>query len=118
MNMSKARSPFLSQADLAEKEILPGYKVRFVHTANMTIAYYEIKAGAPFPEHSHANEQISNVIRGKFELVIDGESKVMMAGDVAVIPPGVKHYGRAVTDCKIIDVFHPVREDYVNRFID
>ena len=37
---------------------------------------------------------------------------VLTPGTVALIPSGVRHSGRAVTDCQLLDVFHPVREDY------
>ncbi|MCB0429530.1 MAG: cupin domain-containing protein [Flavobacteriales bacterium] len=107
---------FLNLSELKEWETIPGYKVKFVHTRNMTIAYYDVKAGSPFPEHSHVNEQVSTIIRGKFELVIEGESRIMTVGDVAVIPSGARHFGKALTDCRIMDVFYPVREDYAGRF--
>jgi len=49
-----------------EKEIVPGYFVRFVHSENMTIAYWNIKAGSSLPSHSHPNEQIGRSIRVLF----------------------------------------------------
>ena len=78
----------------------------------MTVAYYSAPAGAQFPEHSHPHEQISNIVEGEFVLTIDGETKTMTPGVVAVIPSNAVHSGHAVTECKIIDIFQPVREDY------
>lgn len=98
--------------DIAEKEIVPGFHARFVHSQNMTFAYWRIEAGAALPNHSHAHEQVANVSEGEFELTIDGVATILKPGQVAVIPGGVAHCGRAVTACKIIDVFYPVREDY------
>jgi hypothetical protein len=37
----------------------------------------------------------------------------LMPGSVGIIPPNAVHSGRALTDCKILDVFSPVREDYI-----
>ena len=103
---------FLNLKDVEQKEIIKGYKARFVHSENMTTAYWEVEAGHSLPEHSHTNEQVSNVTKGRFEFSLDGEVKVLEPGDVVVIPSGIPHSGKAVTDCLIIDTFYPVREDY------
>jgi len=103
---------FINLTDLEEKEMIPGYHARFVHTENMTVAYWTIDEGAPMPNHSHPNEQVANVIEGEFELVVAGEARRMKPGQVAVIPGNTPHCGKAVTSCKLIDVFYPIREDY------
>jgi quercetin dioxygenase-like cupin family protein len=46
------------------------------------------------------------------ELTVDGTPLLLTAGDVVVIPGGVPHAGRSITACKIIDVWHPLRDDY------
>ena len=97
---------------IPSKEIMPGFSGRLVHSANMTFAHWDIKAGAPLPSHSHAHEQVVNVIEGEFELTVNGESHLLQANDVFIIPSDAIHSGKAITDCKIIDVFYPVREDY------
>ena len=103
---------FINLKDLEQKEIVKGYKVKFVHSVTMTTAYWTVEAGSVLPEHSHMNEQVSTVTKGKFEFNLDGEIKILEPGDVVVIPSNVPHSGKAVTDCLIIDIFHPVREDY------
>ncbi len=95
-----------------EQELIPGFKVRFVHSDTMTIAYWKIAEGSALPEHSHPHEQIVNVMEGELELVVDGQSLELVAGSVVVLPPDVPHAGRARTDCRVIDVFHPTRDDY------
>ncbi len=99
-------------ADVEEREIVPGYKARFVHGANMTLAYWQIEAGAVLPEHSHPHEQASNLLSGDFELTVSGERHRLKPGMVFMIPPDAVHAGRAISDCQILDVFQPVREDY------
>ena len=97
---------------IEEKEIVLGYFAKFVHSENMTIAYWNIKASSSLPAHSHPHEQISSIIKGEFELTVDGTPHMLKANNVFVIPSGIPHSGKAITDCKIIDTFYPVREDY------
>lgn len=105
---------FLEIDSIGQREILPGYTVRFVHTDSMTFAYWDVKAGSPLPEHSHHHEQVASVVEGTYELTVDGETKQLQAGEIAVIPSNVPHSGVAITDCKLMDVFCPVREDYLS----
>ena len=107
--------PFIHLKDLEQKEIVKGYNARFIHSENMTIAHWDIKKVHAMPEHSHMHEQLSCVTEGDFELCIDGEKKILNKGNVAVIPSNAVHSGMAITDCVIIDIFHPIREDYKSK---
>ncbi len=104
--------PFVELSEIREREPVPGFRVRFIHSDSMTVAYWEIEPGASMPEHSHSHEQIVNLIEGELELMVGGEVRTLVPGLVAIVPPDVVHSGRAVTMCRLIDVFHPVREDY------
>lgn len=103
---------FLNLNDLTESEIVPGFHARFVHAEHMTLAYWNIDAGASLPDHAHPHEQIVNVLEGEFAFTLAGETRTLTAGAVVNIPSNVKHAGKAITPCKIIDAFYPVREDY------
>jgi quercetin dioxygenase-like cupin family protein len=104
--------PFIKLSDIQERELVPGFRAQFVHTDHMTCAYWSVAAGALLPDHAHPHEQVTNIIRGRFEMTVDGETQTIEAGVLVVIPSGAKHRGRALTDCFILDVFSPVREDY------
>ena len=82
------------------------------HNERMTIVYWNIEEGAEVPEHSHENEQVVNMLSGKYELTVDGDPHVLEPGCVVVIPPDVPHSGKALSDCVLLDAFCPVREDY------
>jgi quercetin dioxygenase-like cupin family protein len=110
--MEELNVPFWRTAELTERTVFPGFHGRFVHGDGVTMVYWRVEAGAVLPEHSHPHEQVSNVITGRFEMTIGGETSVVEAGDVAVIPSNVLHSARALSDCTIIDAFQPVREDY------
>lgn len=104
--------PFIDTATLNEKEVIPGYKGRTIHTGTMTFMYWTVEAGAVMPMHSHLHEQIAHVLQGRFELTVDGKTQIIEPGKVAVIPPHVVHGGKAITHCELLDVFNPEREDY------
>jgi len=104
--------PFVNLNEIQSYEVIQGYHGVFLHGDNITLAYWAIDAGAAMPEHSHPHEQVTNILEGEFELVLDGERKILRPGMAAMIPSDVPHGGRAVSHCRILDVFHPVREDY------
>lgn len=103
---------FTKLEDLPAREQMPGFRGRFIHGDTVTIVHWDVTAGAVLPEHSHPHEQISNLLEGEFEMTVDGQARRLGAGSVAVVPSHAVHSGRALTDCRFIDVFHPVREDY------
>lgn len=99
-------------ATIPSKEIMPGYHGKLVHTENMSIAFWEVEQGAVVPEHSHKNEQIMQVLEGQFEFTLEGKTKTYQPGDLVVIGPHKKHSGKALTPCRLMDVFSPAREEY------
>ena len=99
-------------ASIEPRELIPGHHGRFVHSEHTTHVYWDIDQGAQLPEHSHPHEQVVNLLEGTYELIVDGESHVLEAGNVLVIPGGATHSGEARTACRILDVFSPVREEY------
>jgi quercetin dioxygenase-like cupin family protein len=103
---------FIKISDVPETEIAPGFWGRFIHSEHTTVAYWRIQKGSTIPVHHHVHEMIVNVIDGTLELTIGTETKALTSGMAAVIPSNVPHTAKALTDCFVIDVFHPVREDY------
>ena len=97
---------------LSAKEYFTGYSGKMIHTEHMTIAFWDVEAGAEVPLHSHLHEQVMHVIEGRFEFTLGEVSKEYGPGDLVVVPPHEKHSGKALTNCKLLDIFSPVREDY------
>ncbi len=98
--------------DIESRELVPGFHGKFVHTENMTVVFWEVDAGASLPEHEHMHEQVTNLTEGEFAMTVAGEKQLLKAGSVVVIPSHVRHSGKALTRCRITDIFYPVREDY------
>ncbi len=99
-------------ADIEPKEVFKGFKGRFVHMESFTVAFWDIEAGSELPLHSHIHEQTTEVIEGELEMTCNGVTKVYKPGMIITIPSNIQHGGRAITRCKLTDIFCPVREDY------
>lgn len=99
-------------SDIKPVEVVKGFHGRFVHMERYTIGFWEVESGSEIPMHSHDHEQTSQVIEGQFEMTVDGVTKIYEPGMIVTIPSNVLHGGKALTDCKLTDIFCPVREDY------
>jgi unsaturated pyranuronate lyase len=94
-----------------EKEYAPGVFGRVVHSDNMTVIYWRIVKGSKLPNHSHINEQLTQLTKGDFELTVDNKKIYPKTNNIVLIPSNAEHSGYAITDCYLTDVFYPVRED-------
>ncbi len=64
--------------------------------------------------HSHPHTQASFVASGKFEITINGKSKLLKGGDVYFVPNGQVHGAVCLENGELIDVFNPFREDFIS----
>lgn len=104
--------PFIHVDTLPVRELFPGLRAQLIHTDRVSHSWVTIDEGAVFPEHQHPHEQIVTVLEGELELVVEGTAHRLKPGTVFVIPPDVRHSGRGITKCRVLDAFAPVREDY------
>jgi quercetin dioxygenase-like cupin family protein len=105
--------PLVKLEELKELALADGICARVISTGNVSVAHVKLDAGATLPEHTHHHEQILNVTKGELELNVAGEVTILKPGLSMVLAPMVPHSGRALTDVTVIDIFHPVREDFV-----
>ncbi len=104
--------PIVTLAAQSAKNIFPGATGYYAHLPKMTLGEVALDAGITVPLHQHPHEQFSYVLAGRVEFTVGDETRVMSAGDCAVIPGGTKHGCRALTACKLLDAFSPARDDY------
>jgi quercetin dioxygenase-like cupin family protein len=107
--------PLIKINEIPSKPLIEGFEAQFVHTASATFSHVRAKAGSLLPTHSHPHEQVSYVLDGEFELTVDGVAHKLVPGQLFVIPSNIPHSGMAITDSFILDIFTPVREDYVAK---
>ena len=94
------------------REIMPGCHGKVVHGEKMTWVFWDIDQNAIIPEHNHPHEQIMHVVEGTFEFTLNGIKKNYAPGSIVHIPSNKYHSGKAITKCKIMDIFSPPREEY------
>ncbi len=104
----------LELKDVTPKEPFKDCEVKFIHSENVSLAFWKIKSNGVLPEHSHIHEQVTVVTKGELELTMQGKTQILVPGMVAIIPSNVRHLAKAITDCELTDVFYPIREDYRN----
>jgi quercetin dioxygenase-like cupin family protein len=104
--------PLFEFDNIPERELMPGFHGRFVHTENNTLALWRIEEGAVAGDHNHPHEQSVMLLEGELDLTVDGEIVRMTPGKVFVIPGDLPHAAKAITSCMLMDVFYPVREDF------
>jgi quercetin dioxygenase-like cupin family protein len=67
------------------------------------------------PTHEHESEQITYILGGALEFVINGAPIILRAGDVLCIPSRVPHAAEALEDTVELDVFSPIRQDWIDK---
>ena len=97
---------------IAPRELTKGIIGHYVHGQNSTLGLVILEKGSSVPPHHHPQEQITYILEGQLQMVIDGKDCLLEPGTYYVIPSSVVHSAVALTDCRLIDVFSPVREDY------
>ena len=100
--------------DKVELEVLSATASRrVVHSDRMTTARIHLKKGGIVPRHSHENEQISHVLEGSLRFQFDDREVTATAGDLVEIPSNEPHSVVALEDSVAMDVFQPVRQDWL-----
>jgi len=103
---------FVDVDKLKVTERLPGWRGRYFHAVNMTVAHYEFTRGASIHEHHHPQEELYEVLEGELELTVDGVTQVARPGVAAIVPSNARHSVLALTDGRAIIVDSPARAEF------
>jgi len=69
--------------------------------------------GKTLPSHKHPQEQTGYLVSGHIILIIDGERHDILPGDSWNISENVEHSAEILIDSLALEIFSPVREDYI-----
>jgi quercetin dioxygenase-like cupin family protein len=83
------------------------------HGSDLMMVSVEFDEGAIGAMHRHPHRQVTYVIRGRFEVAVDGERRVLEAGDSFYVAANIEHGVKALTAGALLDVFTPTRQDFL-----
>jgi quercetin dioxygenase-like cupin family protein len=101
--------------DITPEQINSTISRQYITAERVTMARFELKRGAVVPQHVHENEQVSYIISGALKFIFEGRDIIARGGEVLQIPPNVPHAAEAIEDTLAIDVFSPVRQDWIDK---
>jgi len=100
--------------EIALEKVTEMVSRKFVTGDRQTLAQIYLKRGAVVPMHEHESEQMTYVLQGALRLLAAGEEITLREGEVLHVPSGLPHQVEALDDTFVLDVFSPVRHDWID----
>ena len=118
---SKIFEQWMKGKDMFYKKTSEGYSnpakgvqlKSLTHGEKTHMCEFVIEGGSEIPEHSHPHEQTGYLVSGKLTLVVEDQRFDVEPGDSWSIPGNVPHRASAIKDSVAVEVFSPVRKDYL-----
>lgn len=106
---------FIADSELAWEDLGGGLKRKIMaYDDNLMMVKVAFEKGGIGALHSHFHTQMSYVESGEFEITIGDRKQVLRQGDVYYIPPHVVHGALCLSAGMLVDIFTPMREDFVS----
>ena len=99
--------------EMPEEHVHDLFSRRFISGEQMTMARIFLRKGCLVPKHNHESEQLTTVFTGALKFLIDESEIVVRAGETLLIPAFVYHSAEAIEDTDEMDVFAPIRVDWI-----
>lgn len=109
-----ASSTHFRWSEIEPEQMNPLVTRQYVSGVKTTLARLVLKKGAHVPQHQHANEQVSHVVKGALEFVLSEGRVAVRAGEILCIPPNALHEVIALEDSVALDMFTPRRQDWID----
>jgi quercetin dioxygenase-like cupin family protein len=98
------------------KTPLPGIQMKTICYGKRTLmTEFILEQGSTLPVHSHPYEQTGYLVKGRIRLKIGPDEHDAKSGDSWCIPMDVEHGAQILEDSIAVEVFSPVRQDYLPR---
>jgi quercetin dioxygenase-like cupin family protein len=99
--------------EIALEKITEMISQKIVAGEREMLAQIYLKRGALVPMHTHESEQMTYILQGALKVMVDGEEITVREGEVLHIPSRVPHQAEALEDTFELDVFSPIRADWI-----
>ncbi len=114
MNTNEMVKVFIENGDVAWEEVGEGVRRKIMaYDDKLMLVKVAFETGGVGTVHKHHHSQITHVESGVFEVEIAGEKKRLSTGDAFYIPSNVLHGAVCLEAGVLIDVFSPMREDFI-----
>ncbi|HXB92379.1 MAG TPA: cupin domain-containing protein [Puia sp.] len=114
MKMNAPASNFIENDNIPWEKVEYGiHRKVMAYDEKLMLVKVRFEPGMIGTLHQHHHSQITQVESGVFEIQIDGHKKVLKRGDAYYIPPDTMHGAKCIEAGILIDVFSPMREDFI-----
>ena len=103
-----------SWSEVPKENVTPVIARQIVTGAQAMAGMITLQKGSHVPKHSHVSEQLTYVLEGSLRFVIEGKEILVNAGEILVIPAWVEHEATAVELTRELDIFSPIRQDWLD----
>jgi quercetin dioxygenase-like cupin family protein len=108
-------SNFIFEEETEWEELSEGVRRQIMgYDDEIMLVKVDFKAGAEGALHTHPHRQCTYVVSGVFEFAIGEQTKTVRMGDALYLKPDVEHGVKCIEAGILVDVFHPVRKDFLN----
>lgn len=98
------------------RDLLEGVQMQtLVHGEKTLMGRFKLAKGATIPPHKHPHEQTGIIISGKLLFTVEKKELEVATGDSWCLPGGSEHSVVALEDSVVVEIFSPVRNDYLPR---
>jgi len=101
--------------ELALEKVTEMISRKIVTGEREMLAQIYLKKGAVVPMHNHESEQITYVLQGALKFLIAGEEITVREGEGRHMPSWVEHQAEALDDTFELDLFAPIRQDWLDH---
>ena len=105
---------FIQDDDISWEAVGPGVRRKILaYDDSIMLVKADFETGGVGPIHQHFHSQTTYIESGEFAVTIGEETKVLRTGDAYYIPPHVPHGATALQAGVLLDMFSPIREDFM-----